>query len=187
MNVYDLNRSRRTVRKFAQKPVPHDLLIRLLDAARVSPSGSNLQPLRYRIIDQKQDCDVLFPHLKWAGYLPDGTPKEGERPTAYIIVVQDMTRRQTDAHYDAGAAMMAMTLCAQEAGVSSCWIASVDRKAVCDIYGLDENMQILLVLALGYPAQESMDEKLTDMSIRYWLDDAGVLHVPKRSMEDILF
>ena len=187
MNVYDLNRSRRTVRKFTQSPVPRELLMRLVDAARVSPSGSNLQPLRYRIVDKKQECDTLFQYLKWAGYLPDGTPKEDERPTAYIIVAQDLTRRQTDAHYDAGAAMMAMTLCAQEEGVSSCWIGSVDRKAVGDMYGLDKNIQILLVLALGYPAQESVDEELTDESVRYWLDDAGVLHVPKRSMEDILF
>lgn len=187
MRVYDLNKSRRTVRKFEQRAIDRALLMQLVDAARVSPSGANLQPLRYRIVTDEAERAALFPLLRWAGYLQDGAPKEGERPMAYIIVAHDEQLRPSDAPYDAGAAMMAMTLCAQEEGISSCWIGSINRKAVQELYGLEPHMRVVLVLALGYPAQESIDVPLDAQGIKYWIDDNHVLHVPKRSLEDILF
>ncbi len=187
MNVFDLNAQRRTVRKFTQQPIAEDFLKKLVDAARVCPSAANLQPLRYRIVSGKAECDALFPCLRWAGYLPNGTPEEQERPTAYIIVAQDMNARPTESSYDVGAAMMAMTLCAQEAGIGCCWFGSVDRAKIQQMYRLDESLKITLVLALGYPAQNSVADKVIDGNLRYWLDPEQTLHVPKHSLEDVLF
>ena len=188
MSVYELNKSRRTVRKFAQTPIEESLLRRLADAARVAPSGANVQPLRLHIVTQEAEREALFAHLLWGGYLYDGAPKEGERPMAYIIVAADESLKSNNVPFDTGAAMMAMTLCAQEEGIASCWIGSVNRKAVQELYALPDHMRVMLVLALGYPAQESREVPMgEDGSVRYWLDDEQVLNVPKRSLEDILF
>lgn len=186
MNVYDLIKQRRTVRKFTQEPLTMNFLRKLVDAARVCPSAANLQPLRYKIVADKAECDAVFKNLHWAGYLSNGTPTENERPTAYIIVAQDMSARQTESSYDVGAAMMAMTLCAQEAGVGHCWFGSVERAALREVFHFPEDLRIVLVLALGYPAQNSIEDIVNDGDLRYWLDEEQVLHVPKHTLEDVL-
>ena len=187
MNVLTYNQQRRTIRKFNQKPIDESLLTQFVDTARLCPSAGNFQPLRYRIVSRKDDCDALFPHLKWAAYLPDGTPAPQYRPTAYIVIAQDLSIRSADASLDAGAAAMTINLCAQEHGISACWIGSVDRKAVSKMYDLDEKMKILLVLALGYPAQESTAVPVKDENIRYYEDENHNIYVPKRSLTDVLF
>lgn len=186
MTIYEAVKQRRTVRKFSQQPLSYDFLKLLVDAARVCPSAANIQPLRYKIVNDPSTCDAVFPCLRWAGYLPDGTPAEDERPTAYIVVAQDMSVKPTESSYDAGAAMMAMTLCAQEVGIGHCWIGSIDRKQLVSVLDLPENLQIILVLALGYSAQKSIEDTVNDGNVRYWLDSDNILHVPKLSLEDIL-
>lgn len=176
---------RRTVRKFAQTPVSRELLMECVEAARVAPSGANLQPLEYKLLCTPEDCARLFPLLQWAGYLEHGAPGEGERPTAYIVAVQNTDKRAQGVQYDAGAAIMCILLRAHELGLGSCWIGSVDRAAAERLFGFPENRRVLCVAALGYPAQRAVLEPMRG-SVRYWLDAEGVLHVPKRSMEDIL-
>ena len=187
MTAFELMRQRRTVRKFTQEPVTREQLLTCVEAARIAPSGANLQPLEYKLVYTPEDCAVLFPLLAWAGYLaPNGTPAEGERPTAYIVVVQNETRRPKGAEYDAGAAIMSMILAAQEMALGSCWIASVNAAAAEKLYAFPADRHVLAVLALGHPAQKAVEEPMRDGSVRYWLDEAGVLHVPKRDMKDIL-
>ncbi len=187
MTAFELMHQRRTIRRFTQQPVTREQLLTCVEAARVAPSGANLQPLAYKLVCTPEDCAALFPFLTWAGYLaPNGAPPEGERPTAYIVVVHNSVFRPKGAEYDAGAACMSIILAAQEMGLASCWIASVKAAGVEALYGFPENLHVLAVLALGYPAQKDVEEPMRDGNVRYWLDDAGTLHVPKRSLEDIL-
>lgn len=187
MDIFTCNQNRRTIRKFQQTPIDERLLTRLLEAARLCPSAGNFQPLRYRIVSGHQACEELFPHLKWAAYLPDGAPKSDEKPVAYIIIAQDLSIRSADASLDAGAAAMTINLCAEENGIASCWIGSVDRSAVKKMYQLSDDLKILLILALGYPAQTSVTVPVVDGNIRYHADDACNLYVPKRTLEEIQF
>lgn len=186
MYTYELNKQRRTIRKFKQTPISRETLEKLIDAARVCPSAANLQPLRYKIVNDANACGALFPHLRWAGYLPDGAPKTGEEPTAYILIVQDTSLRKTDADIDAGAAAMVMNLCGQELGFSCCWIGSFDREAVSNLYHFNDNLKPLLVLAFGYPAQKSCCVNVENQNIRYYLKSDNTLCVPKRDITDIL-
>ena len=90
MDIYELIKKRRTIRKFEQKPIEKDLLLKMTDAARVAPSGGNLQPIKYAVVNSKEMCDKMFSLVRWAAYLaPDYNPKEDERPTAYIAVYGD--------------------------------------------------------------------------------------------------
>ncbi len=185
MNVYDTNKQRRTIRKFKQTPISPEVLEKLVDAARICPSAANLQPLRYKIVHGAA-CSDLFPLLRWAGYLEDGAPKPGEEPTAYIVIVQDLSCRKADASLDAGAAAMTINLCAQELEIGCCWIGSFDREAVNNLYQFKEDKKVLLVIALGHPAQESCCVPVDAGNIRYYLNEENTLCVPKRDLNNIL-
>ncbi|MFC1511546.1 nitroreductase family protein, partial [Candidatus Margulisiibacteriota bacterium] len=80
------NRSYR--RFFENEKISLETLRELVDLARLSPSAANLQPLKYILSADPAKNAKIFPHLSWAGYIKDwGGPKEGERPSAYIIII----------------------------------------------------------------------------------------------------
>ena len=194
MTAMELMHKRRTIRKFRQEPVPHEVLLNCVDCARLSPTSANLQPLRFQIIEDAETRAKVFETLLWAGYIkPKGNPQEGERPMAYIAVVQDTNIRKGDAGVDAGAAMMSMVLAAEEQGLATAWIASVDRNRLrgileeaSKVQPWPENYRIMDVLALGYPAQEARAVPMQGDDVRYWLEPDGTLSVPKRALEDII-
>jgi len=49
-----------------------------------------------------------------------------------------------------------------------------------------DGLDIVLVVALGYPVENPVVDKMKDGDIKYWLDENGVLHVPKRKLKDIV-
>lgn len=180
-NMYETIVDRRTVRRFKPDPVPGDLLGRLVDVARLAPSAANLQPLEFIVVDAAGPRGEVFPCLKWAAYIaPAGDPGPGEEPAAYIVTLANSKIREKMFEYDVGAAMENMILAALAEGVGSCWLLSVDRDKLRTILGVPEHYRIDSVLALGYPAEDPAAEVMGD-SIRYWKDEAGRLHVPKRA------
>lgn len=185
MTVYEAIMNRRTIRKFTQQPVGREKLLKLVDCARMAAYGANAQPLKFKIVDDKETADEIFPKTKWAAMLDNGTPAEGERPAAYIAVIGDTDIKKTF-EVDAGAAVTNMMLAAEEMGIATCWMGAIDRAAIKRILGLDEKYELVYILALGYPAQRSRAVEMKNGSTKYYLDDEAVLNVPKRSMEEIL-
>ncbi|MBC8185974.1 nitroreductase family protein [candidate division KSB1 bacterium] len=186
MGIYELIIKRRTIRKFQQQPISSELLTSLVNAGRVAPSGANLQPLEFIIVNKKGLVDQVFSTLKWAGYIaPAGNPPEGKQPTAYIIVLINTEIKKEKGEVDAAAAMENMILAALDKGIGSCWIGSINRKEIRNIFGLSDLYKIDSILALGYPDESPVLEETED-SIKYWKDESGRLHVPKRKMENVL-
>ncbi|MDI6783921.1 MAG: nitroreductase family protein [bacterium] len=202
MDVYDAILTRRTIRRYQQKPIDEKILEKLINAARVAPSAANLQPCEYIIVNEKSIVDRIFPCLKWAGYIaPAGNPPEGERPVAYIIVLLNRTWRKEGGEVDAAAAIENILLTALEEGIASCWLGSVDRAQVRQILSIPDYCIIDSVIALGYPNEQSVVEEMfipspsTSLringvegqdSVKYWKDDSGLFHVPKRKLGTIL-
>ncbi len=186
MTVYEAIQNRRTIRKFRQEKIPEENLLKLVDCARVAAYGANVQPLKFAVIDNKTQLDSLFPCTKWAGYLTDGAPAENERPTAYIAVLGDKSIKASGIfEVEAGSAVTSMMLEAVEIGLGSCWLGAIDRDKIKNILGLEENLSVVYLLALGYPLQES---RMCEFSgdVKYFEDENGVINVPKRSMDEIL-
>ncbi|HUX54563.1 MAG TPA: nitroreductase family protein [Williamwhitmania sp.] len=179
------NRSYR--RFFQQKPVAEKTLLTLVDLARMSPSGRNLQPLKYSIVCDPERNAQLFPFLAWAGYLNDWDgPIEGERPSAYIIMLEDSSIVEGSVH-DQGIAAQSIMLGAVEAGLGGCILGSIKRKEIAEFLHLPENLKPVLVLALGVPKEEVAVELLNNKGdVKYWRDGKQVHHVPKRSLEEIV-
>ena len=183
--IYEKIASRRTIRKYAPKNVSKEILLKCVDAARLSPSGANRQPLKYIIINDGALVKEAFSTLSWAGYLPDYQPNGEEMPQAYVIILLDKNIRSNQGH-DAGIAAMSISMVAYDEGLGSCILGAVDREKLRDILKVPKGLDIVLVVALGYPAENPVVDKVRDGDMRYWLDENRVLHVPKRNLEDII-
>lgn len=186
MTAYELILSRRTIRQFRPIPIPRPILEKIVNAGRLAPSAANLQPLEFVVVHEVETCREVFPCLRWAAYIaPEGNPKPGQEPAAYIFPVVNLAIRERGYEHDVGAAVENMILTAWEEGIGSCWLISVNREKVAGLLGVPSDYRIDSVLALGYPAEQPVVEEFAG-SVKYWKDERGVLHVPKRRLEDVL-
>ena len=184
----DLILRNRSYRRFFQgESIPVDKLKEFIDMARLSASARNSQSLKYFISNDPLMNGKIFPTLAWAGYLKDWPgPAEGERPSAYIIMLND-TSISTNYYCDDGIAAQSILLCATENGFGGCIIASVNRQELADKLNIPGCYEIIQVLALGKPKEKVVIEEVgQDRDIRYWRDENQVHHVPKRALEEII-
>ena len=184
----DLILKNRSHRRFHQAAViPRSTLEELVDLARLSPSGGNMQALKYVLSCDSTKNDRIFAQLAWAGYLKEWPgPVEGERPSAYIIILGDKTIVESFG-CDHGIAAQSIMLGATEMGLHGCMIGSIKREELRASLNIPAHYEILLVIALG-KAKETVVLENVDLSgnIRYWRDAEGVHHVPKRALSDII-
>ena len=184
----ELVKRNRSYRRFDQNErIELKLLRHLVDLARHSASSANRQPLKYVLTVDPDANQRVFETLKWAGYLKewDG-PAEGERPAAYIVILGD-TRIHKTFSVDHGIAAQSILLGATEAGFGGCMVASIDQLKLKQILALPENLVVLLVVALGKPAEEVVVEPVdADGKIEYYRGSDGVHHVPKRTLDELI-
>jgi len=186
--IEELITQNRSYRRFYQDhPVDLDTLKSLVNLGRLSASGANFQPLKYILSCDPEHNANIFSCLAWAAFLKDWKgPEEGERPAAYIIVLGD-TEISKDAGCDHGIASQSILLGAREKGLGGCMLGSINREALREHLNISEQYGILLVLAIGKPKEKVVIEKVgTDGNTRYWRDEQGVHHVPKRELDDII-
>ena len=186
--IEDLIKSNRSCRRFLQKEaVPVDTLRWLVNLARVSASAANLQPLKYILSNEPHKNEMIFSCLKWAAYLKDWPgPPEGERPSAYIIMVGDWNIAKNFGP-DMGIAAQSLLLGARERGLAGCMIGSINKELLQEMFHLPKRFEILLVIALGKPKETAViDDMQPGDGIEYWRDEHAVHHVPKRRLEDII-
>ena len=137
----DLVTRNRSTRRFHQEKRPGLPFLReLVELARLCPSGTNKQPIRYLLSADEKTNARIFPHLRWAGYLEDWDgPVEGERPTAYVALLGD-TETSSAFGVDHGIVAQTMLLRAVEAGFAGCMLGSIDREGLRKALDLDETL-----------------------------------------------
>ncbi len=186
--IKDLVKKNRTYRRFYEDfVIERNTLEGLVDLARLSASASNKQPLKYVLSCEKNKNEIIFNTLAWAGYLKDWPgPIEREKPSAYIIMLND-TEITNNYWCDPGIAAQSILLGATEKGLGGCIFASVKRNGLRSALKIDERYEILYVLAIGKPKEKVVLETVgPEGDIKYWRDNQGVHHVPKRTLEDII-
>lgn len=182
----DLVVKNRSFRRFFQEPpVVRSELEAFVDAGRLAASGGNLQALKYYLSSSPDTNARIYPALRWAGYLKDWEPAPNERPTAYIVVLRD-NNITTNFMIDHGITAEIIRLAAIEKGIGSCIVGSIDRPRLKAALELPGHLEILVVIALGRPSEKVTIEDVQDGDIKYWRDPAGVLHVPKRALKDLI-
>jgi len=178
----------RSYRRFDESErIPVETLRSLVNLARLSASGANVQPLKFLLSNDPEKNDKIFETLAWAGYLKDWNgPTEGERPSAYIVILGD---KEISARFgvDHGIAAQSILLGASEKGLGGCMIGSIKRDKLRENLKLADRFEVLLVVALGEPVEQIVIEDAgPEGDIKYYRDANHVHHVPKRPLEEII-
>ena len=188
MDFAELVKRNRSYRRFDQsRKVSDEELLMMIEAARMTPSSRNIQPVRYILCNDESTNMKIFPNLAWAGYLTDWDgPEEGERPAAYIIQLYDRTY-QGNFTFDAGVTAQTILLQAAECGLGGCIIASAKRENLARILDIDTSAyEIAYVIAIGKPAEKVVLEEMKDNNYKYWRDTEGTHHVSKREISQLI-
>jgi nitroreductase len=186
----DLVLTNRSYRRYDQsEAIPESTLRELVDLARCTPSAGNLQPLRYVLSWTPERNEAVFSTLSWARLFTDWHgPAEGERPSAYIVILADAESDKTvGCECDLGIAAQTICLGAVEKGYGCCMFGSIDRDTLRRNLAIPERYQIRLVVALGKPVENVVLEEVgPDGGIKYYRDSGQVHHVPKRKLDDVI-
>ncbi|HUT29858.1 MAG TPA: nitroreductase family protein [Sedimentisphaerales bacterium] len=186
--IKDLVTKNRSYRRFFQNvAVERQTLTELVDLARLSPSAANVQPLKYVLSCDARTNARIFPNLTWAGYLKDWPgPSEGERPSAYIVILADR-QIAVSVDCDHGIAAQSILLGATEKDLGGCILGAVNREGLRRVLDVPSRYEILLVLALGKPREKVVIETVgSNGETKYWRDAQGVHHVPKRPLDEVI-
>ncbi len=184
----DLVLQSRSYRRFDEShPISRETLVELVGLARCIPSTANRQPLKYIVSADSETNARIFPCLAWAGYLKDWQgPAPGERPSAYIVILMDENITK-DVGCDEGIAAQTIRLGAAEKGLGGCIIGTFQRERLRRALAIPNHLRIRLVLVLGKPAEVVvLEDAELGGDIRYWRDEQGVHHVPKRTLDELI-
>lgn len=189
--LLDLVKANRSYRGYDESRfITTEELESFVELARLAPSSVNAQPLKYYIANESGEVARIQKLTAWAKALPQlSLPKEGECPTAFIIICQDVEIDPALARYlkDVGIVAQTMLLGATEIGLGGCMIGNFSPEKVKNELSLGENLAPLLIVAFGKPKEEIILEEIeVGESHKYYRDEKGVHHVPKRKLEDII-
>lgn len=151
MDTWDALTSRRNLRRFADRPLPDDVLDRILEAGRRSPSSRNWQPWDFVVVTDRDQLAQLS--KVWRG----GAHVAQSAATVALVVddSDDQHERETQ-QYDLGQASMAMMLAAADAGVGTGHSAVADQELAREVLGLPAGKRVVYLLDFGYPADRPL-------------------------------
>ncbi|MBN2668873.1 MAG: nitroreductase family protein [Bacteroidales bacterium] len=187
-NLLELVKKSRSYRRFYEsEAISDDLLKSWINLTRYTPSARNMQSLRYLLVNKIDKNEHLFELLAWAGYLEDWKgPEIGERPVAYIVVLNDESLSE-NYYCDDGIVSQTILLGATESGFGGCIVAAFNRPKMRALLQIEDKYKIVHIIALGKPKEEVIiDEVDETQNIRYWRDEKNRHHVPKRSLNDLI-
>ena len=187
MEFSELLKKRRAIRRFKQVKVFDKDIRYILEAARLVSCGGNVQKMRYIVVQGKQLVKDIFDNTAWGGLVsPKRNPEWGKNAPLTFIILTAPKDSNSVMHANAGAAIQSMEYAATDVGLGTCWIGAYKRENVEELLGLSEHEETLYLMAVGYPDEEPIQEDIdSGESMKYYLDDDDVLHVPKLKSEAI--
>jgi len=174
----ELLRTRRSVRRYSQRPIPVETLREIADAARFAPSGGNAQQWEMVLVHEPDAVEQVFGTLSWLPAV--GAPPAGKRPVAYIVVVCPGMGNVADC----SSLVTYILLSAHARDIGTCWFGSIDRPRLAEILELPDDYSIPFVVSLGFP-----DEKIETRdsgSETQVTAEGGTVRVPKLALERIV-
>ena len=190
MNYKDLVHSARANRSFDEgRAISKDELVALIDLARHTPAAMNMQPLKFRLVYEKEELDKTLAITAWGGALPElKLPPDGHAPTAYIVVCHDTSIAEDSPMFliDVGIASQTISLGAADMGLRTCMLGSAKAEDLRKTLGIPEGLIPKLTIALGKGEDNVKIVDAKDGSIKYFRDENNVHYVPKRTLEEII-
>ncbi len=164
MNFNELILKRESCRNYNGEPVETDLLLKCVDAARLSPSACNSQPWKYYIINGQKNAEKIRDCIQ-----PNGANKFVQKCSAFAVVteqtatlksfvIEKVKNSQKWAENDIGLSVAHYCLQAADLGLGTCIIGMVEEDKVREYFGIEDKVR--LVIATGYSADETPRSKI---------------------------
>jgi nitroreductase len=167
LDFFETIRKRKSVRSYLQTPISEQILIKILDAARLAPSASSKQPWHFIIVEEKVKRVQIAKGCGYGKFL-------AESP---VIIVGCGDKRASPDWYvvDTTIALEHIVLAAAALDLWTCWIGSFDDEKVREMLRIPERFEVIALIALGYP------RKTFDLL-------AKIIHIlrPKKRLKDII-
>jgi nitroreductase len=150
MELKEVIEKRESIRDYEDKPIPQDKLLRVLEAARLAPSGSNRQPWKFVVVKDRQTRQKL-------AQAAEGQTFVGKAPVVIIAVATMpelvMICGVEEYPVDLAIAVDHLTLAAVDEGLGTCWIGAFSQEKVREILKIPKNCRTVALLPLGFPKQ----------------------------------
>ncbi len=157
MDLFEAIKKRRSVRHYLDKPVPKEVLEKLIDAARFAPTARHIEPWSFVVITEPDT-------IKAVGQATD-TGKFISCSGACIAVFCEDTKYYLE---DGCGAIQNILLAATSLGIGSCWVAG-DKKPYCQtiakLLGAPSSHKLVGLISLGYPLSKDVffEDKRKDL------------------------
>jgi nitroreductase len=151
MDVFDAIEKRRSIRNYEPTPIPREKLEKILEAARLAPSASNVQPWHFIVVTDKERSNAISAGM-YARFLKQ----------APVVIVACGDEKKSPKWYpiDVAIAVENMVLAATGEDLGTCWIGSFNETKVRNALKIPENLRVVVLLAIGYPSDgESLASK----------------------------
>ena len=151
METWDVIRSRRNVRAFADRPIAGEDLDRILEAAWRTPSSSNRQRWDFVVCTDREQLQALSKVGQYATHVATSAAT-----ICLIAPRSEDERERASIHYDLGQATMSIMLAAADLGIGGGHASVRDHEPARGILGLPEDRSCAWLIALGYPADRPL-------------------------------
>jgi nitroreductase len=148
MTVLDVIRKRYSCRAYQDKPIEREKLEQILEAARLAPSAKNLQDWRFVVVTDKETKRKIAQAANNQTFLQNA----GAIIVACSVSNEVMRCGQAVGPIDVAIALEHIALQAAELGLATCWIGSFHPEKVRPIVGIPQDIAIIELMAVGYPA-----------------------------------
>jgi nitroreductase len=153
MNLMDVLRGRRSIRRYTSRPVPREIILALIDAAKTAPSAGNLRGRKYIVVTDSQ----MRKALAMAAY------GQSQVETAPLLIVVCADAARSTSRYgdrgtlysiqDATASTMCLLLAAHDIGLGACWNGAFDDQIVREALNLGRDILPVAIISIGWPAE----------------------------------
>ncbi|MCK4232401.1 nitroreductase family protein [candidate division WOR-3 bacterium] len=152
MDVAKAIRDRRSVRSYENKDIPQEVLLKVLEAARLAPSANNRQPWKFVVVREAAKRKALAKAAKEQQFV-------AEAPVVIAAVALEPERTMTCGvptyAVDLAIAVDHMTLAAVQQGLGSCWIGAFYQEDVKKLLEIPDECKVAALLTLGYPRDQA--------------------------------
>jgi nitroreductase len=155
MDIFQVIRDRRSIRKYKDTPIERDKIEQVLDAARLAPSWKNQQCWRFLVLTEPGN------RAKLLDAFPDDNPGKKAIATAPVVVVVCADPAESDVENgieyfvaDTAIAFEHLCLAAHALGLGTCWMGWYNEGLIKRSLGIPDAIRIVGITPLGYPDQD---------------------------------
>lgn len=153
MDFYQVIKTRRSIRSYRPDPIPEEKLKRVLEAARLAPSGNNRQPWKFILIGDQNIKRRLVPLVHYQSFV-------AEAPLVVVTCGKNIHYNRGDYMsdlsmlVDVSIAVDHFTLAARAEGLGTCWIGSFDNCRIKQYLGVPHDFEVVALIPIGFPKGE---------------------------------